>query len=158
MTVHLHCQNQIAHLRTRDSWLASLSMHFPIHFERRVHEYPVTLTYMQKYLSLIPRPAPSTQTSLPGLHLLLKPRSQPCTFLVPSPAPSSQTSFPGLHLLAKTALAWGRRPAVSTVNMTATKNNYKQPHSQTANTHSGLRTRLNYKCLSVCGQYYCCMV
>ena len=44
VTVHLHCQNQVAHaLRTRDFWLASLSMHFPIHFTRRAHEYPVTL-------------------------------------------------------------------------------------------------------------------
>ena len=45
MTAHLHRQNQVAHaLRTRDFWLASLSMHFPIHFGQRAHEYPVTLT------------------------------------------------------------------------------------------------------------------
>ena len=45
MTAHLHRQNQVAHfLRTRDFWLASLSMYFPIHFARRAHEYPVTLT------------------------------------------------------------------------------------------------------------------
>ena len=31
-------------LRTGDSWLASLSTHFPTHFTRRAHEYPVTLT------------------------------------------------------------------------------------------------------------------
>ena len=44
VTEHLHRQNQVAHtLRTRDSWLASLSMHFPIHFARHTHEYPVTL-------------------------------------------------------------------------------------------------------------------
>ena len=44
VTAHLHRQNQVAHsLRTRDFWLASLSMHFPIHFGRRAHEYPVTL-------------------------------------------------------------------------------------------------------------------
>ena len=44
VTAHLHRQNQVAHaLRTRDSWLASLSIHFPIHFARRAHEYPVTL-------------------------------------------------------------------------------------------------------------------
>ena len=42
---HLHRQNQVAHaLRTRDFWLASLSMHFPIHFTRHAHEYPVTLS------------------------------------------------------------------------------------------------------------------
>ena len=46
VTGHLHRQNQVAHaLRTRDFWLASLSMHFPIHFGRRVHKYPVTLTH-----------------------------------------------------------------------------------------------------------------
>ena len=45
--MHLHRQNQVAHsLRTRDFWLASLSMHFPIHFARRAHEYPVTLRLM----------------------------------------------------------------------------------------------------------------
>ena len=45
VTAHLHRQNQVAHaLRTRDFWLASLSMHFPIHFTQRAHEYPVTLT------------------------------------------------------------------------------------------------------------------
>ena len=44
VTAHLQRQNQVAHaLRTRDFWLASLSMHFPIHFGRRAHEYPVTL-------------------------------------------------------------------------------------------------------------------
>ena len=44
VTAHLHRQNQVAHaLRTRDFWLASLSIHFPIHFTRRAHEYPVTL-------------------------------------------------------------------------------------------------------------------
>ena len=44
VAAHLHRQNQVAHaLRTRDLWLASLSMHFPIHFTRRAHEYPVTL-------------------------------------------------------------------------------------------------------------------
>ena len=44
VTAHLHRQNQVAHaLRTRDFWLASLSMHFPIHFTPRAHEYPVTL-------------------------------------------------------------------------------------------------------------------
>ena len=44
VTVHLHRQNQVSHaLRTRDFWLGSLSMHFPIHFGRRAHEYPVTL-------------------------------------------------------------------------------------------------------------------
>ena len=44
VTAYLHRQNQVAHaLRTRDFWLASLSMHFPIHFTRRAHEYPVTL-------------------------------------------------------------------------------------------------------------------
>ena len=44
VTAHLPRQNQVAHaLRTRDFWLASLSMHFPIHFGRRAHEYPVTL-------------------------------------------------------------------------------------------------------------------
>ena len=31
-------------LRTRDSWLASLSTHVPTHFTPRAHEYPVTLT------------------------------------------------------------------------------------------------------------------
>ena len=37
-------QNQVAHtLRTRDFWLASLSIYFPIHFALRAHEYPVTL-------------------------------------------------------------------------------------------------------------------
>ena len=42
---HLHRQNQVAHaLRTRDFWLASLSIDFPIHFARRVHKYPVTLS------------------------------------------------------------------------------------------------------------------
>ena len=45
VTAHLHRQNEVAHaLRTRDFWLASLSMHFPIHFGRRAHEYPVTLS------------------------------------------------------------------------------------------------------------------
>ena len=45
VTAHLHRQNQVAHaLRTRDFWLASLSMHFPIHFGRRAHEYPITLS------------------------------------------------------------------------------------------------------------------
>ena len=44
VTAHLQHQNQVAHaLRTRDFWLASLSMHFPIHFGRCAHEYPVTL-------------------------------------------------------------------------------------------------------------------
>ena len=44
VTVHLHRQNQVAHtLHTRDFWLASLSIHFPIHFTRRTHEYLVTL-------------------------------------------------------------------------------------------------------------------
>ena len=44
VTAHLHRQNQVAHaLRTRDFWLASLSMHFPIHFGWRAHEYPITL-------------------------------------------------------------------------------------------------------------------
>ena len=44
VTAHLHRQNQVAHaLSTRDFWLASLSKHFPIHFTRRAHEYPVTL-------------------------------------------------------------------------------------------------------------------
>ena len=44
VTAHLHRQNQVAHaLRTRDFWLASLSIDFPIHFARRAHEYPVTL-------------------------------------------------------------------------------------------------------------------
>ena len=44
VTAHLHRQNQVAHtLRTRDFWLAKLSIHFPIHFTRRAHEYPVTL-------------------------------------------------------------------------------------------------------------------
>ena len=44
MTAHLHRQNQVAHaLRSRDFWLASLSIDFPIHFARRAHEYPVTL-------------------------------------------------------------------------------------------------------------------
>ena len=34
VTAHLQRQNQVAHaLRTRDFWLASLSMHFPIHFD-----------------------------------------------------------------------------------------------------------------------------
>ena len=38
------CQNQVAHaLHTRDFWLASLSIHFPIHFAWHAHEYPVTL-------------------------------------------------------------------------------------------------------------------
>ena len=46
VTACLHRQNQVAHaLCTRDSWLASLSTHFPIHFARRTHEYPVTLRY-----------------------------------------------------------------------------------------------------------------
>ena len=45
MTVHLHRQNQVAHaVCTRDFWLASLSIHFPIHFARRAHEYPITLS------------------------------------------------------------------------------------------------------------------
>ena len=45
VTAHLHRQNQVAHtLRTRNFWLASLSIHFPIHFTRRAHEYRVTLT------------------------------------------------------------------------------------------------------------------
>ena len=45
VTAHLHLQNQVAHaLRTRDFWLASLSIHFPIHFAWRAHEYPVTLS------------------------------------------------------------------------------------------------------------------
>ena len=53
VTAHLHCQNQVAHaLRTRDFWLASLSMHFPIHFTRRAHEYPLTLISMQFILVL----------------------------------------------------------------------------------------------------------
>ena len=44
VTVHLHRQNQVAHaLPTRDYWLASLSIHFPIHFAWRAHEYPITL-------------------------------------------------------------------------------------------------------------------
>ena len=44
VTAHLHRQNQVAHaLRTRDFWLASLSIDFPIHFTRRAHEYPVYL-------------------------------------------------------------------------------------------------------------------
>ena len=52
VTAHLHRQNQVAHsLRTRDFWLASLSMHFPIHFARRAHEYPVTL--INKLIGLI---------------------------------------------------------------------------------------------------------
>ena len=45
VTAHLHRQNQLAHsLRTRGFWLAKLSIHFPIHFTRRMHEYPITLT------------------------------------------------------------------------------------------------------------------
>ena len=48
VTAHLHRQNQVAHtLRARDFWLASLSMHFPIHFTPRAHEYPVTLMAAQ---------------------------------------------------------------------------------------------------------------
>ena len=44
VTAHLHCQNQVAHaLRIRDFWLVSLSIHFPIHFARCAHKYPVTL-------------------------------------------------------------------------------------------------------------------
>ena len=44
VTAYLHRQNQVAHaLRTRDFWLASLSIDFPIHFARCAHEYPVTL-------------------------------------------------------------------------------------------------------------------
>ena len=32
VTAHLHLQNQVAHtVRTRDFWLAILSIHFPIH-------------------------------------------------------------------------------------------------------------------------------
>ena len=56
VTAHLHRQNQVAHaLRTRDFWLASLSMHFPIHFGRRAHEYPVTLSclHVGKYSRLL---------------------------------------------------------------------------------------------------------
>ena len=46
VTAHLHCQNQGAHaLRTRDFWLEKLSIHFPIYFAQRAHEYPVTLTF-----------------------------------------------------------------------------------------------------------------
>ena len=45
VTVHLHRQNQVAHaLHTRDFWLAKLSIHFPIHFARRAHIYPITLS------------------------------------------------------------------------------------------------------------------
>ena len=44
VTAYLHRQNQVAHaLRTRDFWLASLSIDFPIHFALRAHEYPATL-------------------------------------------------------------------------------------------------------------------
>ena len=54
VTAHLHRQNQVAHaLRTRDFWLASLSIHFPIHFARRVHEYPVALIMEIRDPSLI---------------------------------------------------------------------------------------------------------
>ena len=36
VTAYLHRQNQVAHaLRTRDFWLASLSVDFPIHFALR---------------------------------------------------------------------------------------------------------------------------
>ena len=49
VTAHLHRQNQVADtLRTRDFWLASLSIHFPIHFTCRAHEYPVTLRLWDK--------------------------------------------------------------------------------------------------------------
>ena len=49
VTVHLHRQNEVAHaLHSRDFWLASLSIDFPIHFARRVHEYPVTLRRVYK--------------------------------------------------------------------------------------------------------------
>ena len=42
--MHLHLKNQVAHaVRIRDSWLAKLSIHFPTHFTRRAHKYPVTL-------------------------------------------------------------------------------------------------------------------
>ena len=51
VTAHLHRQNQVAHaLRTRDFWLASLSIHFPIHFARRAHKYPVTLTVITVFI------------------------------------------------------------------------------------------------------------
>ena len=49
---HLHRQNQVAHaLHTRDFWLASLSIHFPIHSTRRAHEYPVTLSSLHTRFS-----------------------------------------------------------------------------------------------------------
>ena len=59
VTAHLHRQNQVAHaLHTRDFWLASLSIHFPIHFTRRAHEYPVTLSVS------VPFPFRSVQITL----------------------------------------------------------------------------------------------
>ena len=43
MTAYLHLQNQVARaVCTRDFWLASFNIHFPIHFTRRAHEYPIT--------------------------------------------------------------------------------------------------------------------
>ena len=49
VTAYLHRQNQVAHaLCTRDFWLEKLSIHFPIHSTRRVHEYPVTLMALLK--------------------------------------------------------------------------------------------------------------
>ena len=45
VTAYLHRQNQVAQaLRTRDFWLASLSIDLPIYFARRAHEYPITIT------------------------------------------------------------------------------------------------------------------
>ena len=70
MTAYLHLKNQVAHaVCSRGSRLASLSIHFPIHFARRAHEYPVILSAGQPIrmpdsmealllLSLIPRPSP----------------------------------------------------------------------------------------------------
>ena len=57
VTAHLHLQNQVVHtLRTRDFWLASLSIHFPIHFAQRAHEYPVTLNHAHSEHSAFPGP------------------------------------------------------------------------------------------------------
>ena len=55
VTGHLHRQNQVAHaVRTRDFWLTKLSIHFPIHFTRCAHEYPITLSFLCIHVFVTP--------------------------------------------------------------------------------------------------------
>ena len=72
VTAYLHRQNQVARaLRSRDFWLASLSIHFPtcisqyISHARRAHEYPVRMLCSQRNGA-----EASSPTSMDGLQRL----------------------------------------------------------------------------------------